>query len=72
MKLDGQISYVALWHMQMLSLVARNLEVDIRREHLSWFEVSKGFTQSLHPILDSYLEINVYCFFPNPYLLTIN
>jgi hypothetical protein len=72
MKLDGEISYGALWHMQMLSVVARNLEVDKSKEHLSWFEVPKEFTQSLHPILDSYLEINVYCFFPNPYLLTIN
>jgi len=42
----------------MLSLVVRNLEVDMHREHLPWFEVPKGFTQSLHPILDSYLEIN--------------
>jgi hypothetical protein len=72
MKLDGKISYVSLLNMQMLSLVARNLEVDLRRDRVSWFEDPNSFTQTLHPILDSCLEMNDCCFLSNTYLLTIN
>jgi hypothetical protein len=56
MKLGGKISYVSLWNMQMLSLVTRNLEVDMRRDRLSWFEDPNGFTRSLRPILFSILK----------------
>jgi hypothetical protein len=72
MKLDGKISYVAMWNMQMFSLVAGNLEVDTRRGRSSWFQDPNGCTQSYRPILDSYLEMNDCCFLQNPYLLTIN
>jgi hypothetical protein len=56
----------------MFALGVRNLEVAVRTDHLSCFEDSYGFRLSLHPILDSYLEVNDYCFLPNPYLLTIH
>ena len=72
MKLGGEISSVSLWNVHLHYSVARNLEVNVRKDRLSWFQDPYRFTQSLHPILDSYLEINDCRFLPNPYLLAIN